>query len=96
MRVSTARAAPLLMAVRVALGLPLHGLSVEVIERTWRNPVARPGGPTAFRFLAPPAAATVEATPDGACRYRALDTFHPAEAMLRGPAPGVAAAWPGR
>lgn len=81
MRVAMARAATLLMTARIRLGLPLHGLSVEVIERTGRNLVERAGGATAFRFLARPAVATVEATPDGACRYRAPDTFHPAEAV---------------
>jgi hypothetical protein len=49
----------------VALGLLLHGLSRDVLLRTWHDIAGRPSGPMAFRFVLQPIMAVLMALRDG-------------------------------
>ena len=42
-----------------------YGVSPEVLERLWRQLLARPGGPMSFRFILQPSMATIAAIHDG-------------------------------
>jgi hypothetical protein len=46
-------------------GIVWYGISVEVLDRYWRNIVTRPGGPMTFRFVLQPVMAGAAALRDG-------------------------------
>jgi hypothetical protein len=60
-----ARVAVAVIVTLVALGLVWYGFSAEVHQRIWRDILARPSGPMAFRFLLQPVMAAVLAVRDG-------------------------------
>jgi len=60
-----ARMAVVLLASLLVAGIVWHGLSGEVLDRHWRNIVARPGGPMTFRFILQPTMASIAALRDG-------------------------------
>jgi hypothetical protein len=60
-----ARIAVLLLIGLVLAGIAWHGISTEELDRFWRNIVARPGGPMAFRFALQPTMAGIAALRDG-------------------------------
>jgi hypothetical protein len=49
----------------IVAGIAWYGISAEVLDRAWRNIVARPGGPMTFRFILQPAMAGIAALRDG-------------------------------
>jgi hypothetical protein len=63
--VPLARIAVVLLFGLVVTGAVWYGISAEVLDRLWRNIVARPGGPMAFRFVLQPAMACLAALRDG-------------------------------
>ena len=60
-----ARIAVALLIGLALIGVVWYGLSTEVLDRVWRNIVARPGGPMMFRFVLQPAMAAIAALRDG-------------------------------
>lgn len=60
-----ARIAVVLLFSLVVTGIVWYGISAEVLDRLWRNIVARPGGPMTFRFILQPAMACIAALRDG-------------------------------
>jgi hypothetical protein len=54
-----------LLLALVVLGVAWYGVSVEHIDRMWRDILARPGGPMTFRFILQPAMAAIAALRDG-------------------------------
>jgi hypothetical protein len=54
-----------LMIAFIVLGLARYGFSAEVLERTWRQLIERPGGPMTFRFILQPCMAAIAALYDG-------------------------------
>jgi hypothetical protein len=60
-----ARTAVLLLFGLVLAGVAWNGISAEELDRFWRNIVARPGGPMAFRFALQPTMAGIAALRDG-------------------------------
>jgi hypothetical protein len=60
-----ARIAVVLLVVLIVAGIVWYGISAEVLDRYWRNIVARPGGPMTFRFVLQPAMAAIAALRDG-------------------------------
>jgi hypothetical protein len=65
-QVLIARMAVAAIAVLVALGLFLYGLSADVHHRLWQDIFNRPGGPMSFRFVLQPVMAAIAALHDGA------------------------------
>jgi len=49
----------------VAAGVVWHGITVQTLQRFWRDLAARPGGPMSFRFILQPAMAAIAAFLDG-------------------------------
>jgi hypothetical protein len=60
-----ARIAVVLLLGLVLAGIVWYGISARVLDRLWRNLVARPGGPMTFRFVLQPAMACIAALHDG-------------------------------
>lgn len=60
-----ARLAIVLMVAFVVLGVVMHGLSLPVFERLWRNLLDRPSGPMTFRFVLQPIMVAMMALVDG-------------------------------
>jgi hypothetical protein len=60
-----ARIAVILLFGLIVAGIFWSGISAEVLDRYWRNILARPGGPMTFRFVLQPAMAAVAALRDG-------------------------------
>jgi hypothetical protein len=56
-----ARVAAVLVVTLAVAGIAWNGLSVEVIQRIWRNLIDRPFGPMTFRFFLQPIMAGVAA-----------------------------------
>jgi hypothetical protein len=54
-----------LLILLAAAGLLCYGVTVETIERLWRQLISRPNGPMAFRFVLQPLMAAVAAVHDG-------------------------------
>lgn len=65
-----ARIAVALIVGLAVAGVFWYGLSTEVLDRIWRNIVARPGGPMTFRFVLQPAMAAVASLRDGVADAR--------------------------
>ncbi|MCV3241707.1 hypothetical protein [Mesorhizobium sp. ZC-5] len=65
-QVLVARIAITAIAILIALGLILYGLSGEVQQRLWQDIFDRPGGPMSFRFVLQPIMAAIAAFHDGA------------------------------
>jgi hypothetical protein len=62
------RLAKLVLALAVLLiiaGALWHGITLENLQRMWRNVVDRPNGPLSFRFILQPAMAAIFAIRDG-------------------------------
>jgi len=60
--------AKLVLAALIVLalaGLLLYGITVEVIERLWRDLIERPDAPMRFRFILQPVMAAIVAIRDG-------------------------------
>jgi hypothetical protein len=72
-RILVARLAAALIVALGVLGLLWYGISTEVLERIWRDILARPGGPMTFRFVLQPAMAGLAALRDGIRDARAGD-----------------------
>jgi hypothetical protein len=49
----------------VAAGVLWYGVTVEVVERLWRQLLNRPSGPMSFRFILQPSMAAIAAIHDG-------------------------------
>jgi hypothetical protein len=49
----------------VAAGVIWHGVTLEVLQRIWRDLVERPGGPVSFRFILQPTTVAIAAIHDG-------------------------------
>jgi hypothetical protein len=64
-QILVARLAAALIVALGLLGLLWYGISTEVLERIWRDVLARPGGPVTFRFILQPAMAALAALRDG-------------------------------
>jgi hypothetical protein len=60
-----AHIAVVLLVSLIVAGIAWYGISAEVLDRAWRNILARPGGPMTFRFILQPAMATIAALRDG-------------------------------
>jgi hypothetical protein len=60
-----ARIAVVLLVTLIVAGIVWYGISAEVLARSWRNIIARPGGPMTFRFILQPAMAGIIALRDG-------------------------------
>ncbi len=76
------------VAVALIVGLAVadvvwHGLETEDLSRSWRNIIARPGGPMTFRFVLQPAMAAIAALRDGVSDAR-LGREPYLSAILRG------------
>lgn len=78
-----ARIAVALIVGLAVAGLFWYGLSSDVLDRIWRNIIARPGGPMTFRFVLQPAMAILAATRDGVADAR-LERTPYLSAILRG------------
>ena len=66
--------AKLVLAALIVLalaGLLLYGITVEVIERLWRDLIERPDAPMRFRFILQPVMAAIVAIRDGLRDIRA-------------------------
>jgi hypothetical protein len=48
----------------IAAGVLWHGLTVEVLERLWRNLLDAPSGPMSFRFILQPSMSAIVAIRD--------------------------------
>jgi hypothetical protein len=64
-QVLLARLTAMLLVALVVLGVAWHGVSVEDLQRIWRNLLERPGGPMTFRFILQPVMVTIAAVRDG-------------------------------
>jgi hypothetical protein len=64
-QVLLARLVALLIVGLVVLGVAWRGVSIEELQRVWRNLLDRPGGPMTFRFLLQPVMVTIAAVRDG-------------------------------
>jgi hypothetical protein len=64
-QVLLARLAAVLIVALVLLGVAWRGVSVEELQRLWRNLLDRPGGPMTFRFVLQPVMVTIAAVRDG-------------------------------
>jgi hypothetical protein len=64
-QILVARLAAALIVALGVLGLLWYGISGEVLDRIWRDILARPGGPMTFRFVLQPAMAGLAALRDG-------------------------------
>ena len=60
-----AHTAVVLLVTLIVAGIVWYGISAEVLDRAWRNMLARPGGPMTFRFILQPAMAGIAALRDG-------------------------------
>jgi hypothetical protein len=60
-----ARLVIVLSIAALVVGVFMHGVSADVIARTWQNMLDRPDGPLLFRFFLQPAMATLVALRDG-------------------------------
>ena len=60
-----ARLVIVLTLTLIVLGLAMHGLSLQVMERIWHNLIERPSGPMTFRFVLQPTMASMAALVDG-------------------------------
>jgi hypothetical protein len=60
-----ARVAASLIIALIVLGALWYGVSFEDFDRLWKDILARPGGPMAFRFILQPAMAAIAAWHDG-------------------------------
>ena len=60
-----ARIALVLLVGLTIIGVAWYGLSADVLDRFWREIVARPGGPMSFRFVLQPMMAAIVALRDG-------------------------------
>jgi hypothetical protein len=60
-----ARIAVVLLVTLIVAGIVWYGISADVLARSWRNIIARPGGPMTFRFILQPAMAGIIALRDG-------------------------------
>ena len=49
----------------VAAGVIWHGVTLEVLQRIWRDLAERPGGPMSFRFILQPIMVAIVAIHDG-------------------------------
>jgi hypothetical protein len=59
------RIAIALLIALVVLGVVWRGVSVENLDRLWKDILARPGGPMTFRFVLQPTMAAIAALHDG-------------------------------
>jgi hypothetical protein len=64
-QVLLARLTTVLLVALVVLGMAWHGVSLEELQRLWRNLLDRPGGPMTFRFILQPIMVTIAAVRDG-------------------------------
>lgn len=64
-QVLLARLTTVLLVALVVLGMAWHGVSLEELQRIWRNLLDRPGGPMTFRFILQPVMVTIAAVRDG-------------------------------
>jgi hypothetical protein len=64
-QVLLARLTTVLIVALVLLGAAWHGVSLEELQRIWRNLLDRPGGPMTFRFILQPIMVTIAAVRDG-------------------------------
>jgi hypothetical protein len=64
-QVLLARLTTVLLVAFVVLGVAWHGVSIEELQRLWRNLLDRPGGPMTFRFILQPIMVTIAAVRDG-------------------------------
>jgi hypothetical protein len=60
-----ARLALALAILLIVAGVVWHGVTLETLERLWRNLVERPTGPMNFRFVLQPSVAAALAVRDG-------------------------------
>jgi hypothetical protein len=56
--------------VLIIAGVIWHGITLQELQRTWRDLFDRPGGPMSFRFILQPTMATVAAIVDGVADQR--------------------------
>ena len=49
----------------IAAGVLWYGITVEVLERLWRNLLDAPSGPMSFRFILQPSMSAIVAIHDG-------------------------------
>lgn len=54
-----------LAALLIVAGVLWHGITLETLQRIWRNVIDRPNGPLSFRFILQPSVAAFFATRDG-------------------------------
>lgn len=64
-QVLLARLTAVLIVAFVVLGVAWRGISIEELQRLWRNMLDRPGGPMTFRFVLQPIMVTIAAVRDG-------------------------------